>query len=319
MFVGCTLQFLAQFAGASPITAYSSTVLKMAGFGLKEAIWFVTLPVFLNFVTKVVSAFLVEKTGRRKLTIISGMLIILSLSLLATSFYLGNSDSPSVVPLNRGKCDYSNCGACVVNSHCGFCTIKVNEDYLYGTCSEGSMDGDDFSENNTGCIVLNNENLNNTNSLKPEWYYDHCPANKFAIFSLISLLLYMTSTSAGYVSLPWIINSEIYPTWARGQAVSLASLINWSTNIILMFTFLSMVDALGITLVIVIYAVMTFIGVVFVILFLPETSNQPLESIERLFVIPHFLTWCNINTCRNDQKAYSLQDQNNCTTIEESL
>ena len=300
MFVGCSLQFLTQLSGASPITAYSSTILKMAGFSLQEAIWFATLPVSLNFITKVVSAFLVEKTGRLKLIVTSGALVTLSLSLLAVSFYLGNSDSPSAVPLTEGgKCDYSNCGACVANSHCGFCTINVNGEYLYGTCSEGNEDGDNFIDNtnDTQCIVLNRENLNITNSVNPqsEWYYDHCPANRFAIFTLLSLLLYMTSTSAGYIALPWIINSEIYPTWARGQAVSLASLINWSTNIVLMFTFLSVVDAMGVPIVIVIYAVMTLCGVVFIVLFLPETSNQPLEKIERMFVRPHFMTW---RTCR---------------------
>ena len=40
---------------------------------------------------------------------------------------------------------------CVTNSHCGFCTVKVNGEYLFGTCSEGSMDGHDFSDNNTQC------------------------------------------------------------------------------------------------------------------------------------------------------------------------
>ena len=305
MFVGCSLQFLAQLSGASPITAYSSTVLKMAGFSLREAIWFATLPVSLNFITKVVSAFLVEKTGRRKLCIMSGILITISLSLLAISFYLGNSTSPSAVPfIEGGKCDYDNCGACVANSNCGFCTVKVNGEYLFGTCSKGNEDGDDFIDNNTQCIVLNNENSNITNYVDPqsEWYYDHCPANRFAVFTLLSLLLYMTSTSAGYISLPWIINSEIYPTWARGQAVSLASLINWSTNIVLMFTFLSAVDAVGVPMVILIYAMMTLCGVVFVILFLPETSNQPLEKIERMFARPHFLTW---RTCRNNEGMYT--------------
>ena len=310
MFVGCSLQVLSQLSGASPVTAYSSTVLKMAGFSLKEAIWFATLPVFLNFVTKVISAFLVEKTGRRKLSIMSGAFITLSLSLLAVSFYLGNNDSPSAVPLDEGgKCDYSNCGTCVTNSHCGFCTVKVNGQYLHGTCSEGSMDGDEFSDNNTQCDALTNGITNitvPTNSSKLEWYYDHCPDNKFAIFSLLSLLLYMTSTSAGYISLPWIINSEIYPTWARGQAVSLASLISWLTSIVLMFTFLSMVDALGVPLVMVIYAIMTFCGIVFVVLFLPETSNQPLEKIERLFARPYFLTWCKITTCMDSQEVYTL-------------
>ena len=48
-------------SGANPVTEYSSTVLMMAGFILEKASYMIaTLPMFLNFVTKVISAFLVE-------------------------------------------------------------------------------------------------------------------------------------------------------------------------------------------------------------------------------------------------------------------
>ena len=80
-------------------------------------------------------------------------------------------------------------------------------------------------------------------------------------------MLLTTSTSAGFLSLLWLINSEIYPTWVRGQAASLSSLFNWFTNILLLLTFLSMVDGLGLPQVIVIYAILSFIGVIFVFCF----------------------------------------------------
>ena len=298
---------LSAFCGIGVVIAYSSTLLEMVGFSIKEAIWFATLPSFLNLASKTLSTFIIEKVGRRKLFITSGSFVVLFLSLLATFLFLSNIVSPSAVPLNEGgKCDYSNCGACVTNSHCGFCTVKVNGEYLYGTCSEGSVDGDDFSDNTTQCVVL--ESFLNKSSNTSEWYYNHCPNNnKYAILSLVAVMLLMISTSAGFVTLPWVINSEIYPTWARGQAASLSSLFNWFTNILLLLTFLSMVDGLGLPQVIVIYAVLSFIGVIFVFLFLPETSNQPLEEIERLFDKPYFLKLCNSHTCmRKRSVRYSV-------------
>ena len=299
------------FCGISAVIAYSSTLLEMVGFNVKEAIWFATLPAFLNLASKIVSTFIIEKIGRRKLFIVSGSFVVLFLSLLATFLFLHNKDSPSAVALNEGgKCDYNNCGACVTNSHCGFCTVMVNGEYLYGTCSEGSVDGDDFSGNITRCVILNEtESFLNKSSNATEWYFNHCPDNnKYAIFSLVAVMLLMISTSAGLVTLPWIINSEIYPTWARGQAASLSSLLNWFTNILLLLTFLSMVDGLGLPQVIVIYAVLSFIGVIFVFLLLPETSNQPLEKIERLFDRPYFLTWSYPHACRKrkDNIKYSV-------------
>ena len=314
LFIGCSIQILSLFCGISVIIAYSSTLFKMVGFSTKEAIWFSALPGFLNLVSRIVGVFIIEKVGRRKLFIISGSFVTIFISLLATFLFLGNMASPSAVPLNEGgRCDYSNCGACVTNSHCGFCTVNVNGEYLYGTCSEGNVDGDDYSNDNMPCIILNDtENFLNQTLNATEWYFTHCPDNnKYAIFSLATVMLFMTSTSAGLRTLPWLINSEIYPTWARGQAVSLSSLCNWSTNTVLLLTFLSIVDALGLPQVILIYAVLSFIGVIFVLLFLPETSNQPLEKIERLFDRPYFLTWCTSYGCRRKKGnvRYSVVEQ----------
>ena len=321
LFIGCTIQILSVFCGISVIIAYSSTMLEKVGFDIREAIWFATLPGFLNLVSKTVSTFLIEKIGRRKLFIASSAFVTLFLSLLAAFLFLGNNDSPSAIPLTEGgKCDYSNCGACVANSHCGFCTVNVNGEYLYGTCSEGNEDGDDFSDGNTECVIVNDmENSFNLSSNASEWYFDHCPDNnKYAIFSLVIVMLLMISTSAGIVSVPWVINSEIYPTWARGQATSLSSLVNWVTNLLLLVTFLSTVDALGLPQVIVIYAVLSLIGVVFVFLLLPETSNQPLEKIETLFDKPYFLTWYDSNICgkRKGSVKYSAVEQQQPETFE---
>ena len=318
LFIGCSIQILSVFCGISAVIAYSSTLLEMVGFSIKEAIWFAALPSFLNLASKILSAFIIEKIGRRKLFITSGSFVVLFLSLLATFLFLHSSNSPSAVPINEGgKCDYSNCGACVTNSHCGFCTVKVNGEYLYGTCSEGNIDGDDFSDNTTQCVILESF-LNKSSNTTSEWYYNHCPDNnKYAIFSLVAVMLLMISTSAGLVSLPWVINSEIYPTWARGQAASLSSLFNWFTNILLLLTFLSMVDGLGLPQVIVIYAVLSFIGVIFIFLLLPETSNQPLEKIERLFDKPYFLTWNYLHACRKrkDNIKYSVVELHQQTEI----
>ena len=320
LFIGCSIQVFSVFSGISAIIAYSSTLLEMVGFSIKEAIWFAVLPSFLNLASKVLSTFIIERIGRRKLFITSGSFVVLFLSLLATFLFLHSSNSPSALPLNKGgKCDYSNCGTCVTNSHCGFCTVKVNGEYLFGTCSEGNMDGDDFSDNITQCVILNDtENFLNESSNTTEWYFSHCPDNnKYAIFSLVAVMLLTTSTSAGFIPLPWLINSEIYPTWARGQAASLSSLFNWFTNVLLLLTFLSMVDGLGLPQVIAIYAVLSFVGVIFVFLFLPETSNQPLEKIERLFDRPYFLTWSYPHACRKrkDNIKYSVVELHQQTEI----
>jgi len=308
MFIGCSIQIFQVFSGNTIFIMYSSSVLKTVGFSLKEAIWFSTVPATLNLITKVVSVFLVERTGRRKLFITSGMCVAISFGLLATTFYLGDNSSPSAVPLHEdGRCDFKNCGACTTNSHCGFCTVEVDGEYLYGTCSEGSKDHDDVGVNNSQCVTWNETVwTNETSNITSQWYFDHCPDNKFAVFSLVAMLVLVMSACIGSVSLPWIINSEIYPTWARSPAVSLASILSWLSNLLLALTFLSLVDALGLPLVIiVVYGAGTVVSIVFSIFLLPETRNQPLEKIEELFSSLYFLTWCNNHGFRKPQNMYS--------------
>ena len=44
--------------------------------------------------------------------------------------------------------------------------------------------------------------------------------------------------------MPWTINSEIYPLWARGTCNSIAATACWTSNLIISFTFLSMTEAI---------------------------------------------------------------------------
>ena len=48
----------------------------------------------------------------------------------------------------------------------------------------------------------------------------------------------------GMAPMPWTINSEIYPLWARGTCTSIAATACWSSNLVISFTFLSMTEAI---------------------------------------------------------------------------
>ena len=44
--------------------------------------------------------------------------------------------------------------------------------------------------------------------------------------------------------MPWTINSEIYPTWARSTCIAMATFTNWTFNLFIAMTFLTLTEVL---------------------------------------------------------------------------
>ncbi|KDO16399.1 hypothetical protein SPRG_18073 [Saprolegnia parasitica CBS 223.65] len=69
--------------------------------------------------------------------------------------------------------------------------------------------------------------------------------------------------------MPWTINAEIYPLAMRGMAMSMSTSVNWISNLIISFTFLSLIE--GTT------TYITFLDL------LRQTRGVSLEDIDELF------------------------------------
>jgi MFS transporter, SP family, galactose:H+ symporter len=98
---------------------------------------------------------------------------------------------------------------------------------------------------------------------------------------VLSLAVYIASFAIGLGPVFWLLISEIYPLNVRGQAASLATMANWLSNFVVSLTFLSLLNALGSVSTFLLYAVLSAVGVLFCLRFVPETRGVPLESIER--------------------------------------
>ncbi|XP_016320339.1 solute carrier family 2, facilitated glucose transporter member 12 isoform X3 [Sinocyclocheilus anshuiensis] len=87
-----------------------------------------------------------------------------------------------------------------------------------------------------------------------------------------------------------VVLSAIFPTGIRGKAVSVISAFNWATNLLISMTFLTLTERIGLPSVIFSYAAMSFVLVVFVIVFVPETKGRSLEQISKELAMKNHLS-----------------------------
>lgn len=102
-------------------------------------------------------------------------------------------------------------------------------------------------------------------------------------FALASLLLYILGFSLGMGSIPWTINSEIYPSKIRARCNSVATAVNWVTNYIVAATFISYQNAVGKGGVFWTYAGVCVLAIITIFILLPETKGKSIEEILELF------------------------------------
>ena len=83
--------------------------------------------------------------------------------------------------------------------------------------------------------------------------------------------------------MPWTINSEIYPMWARGVCYSIAASVIWLFNMVISFTFLTLTEILTTHGTFYFYSIVTLIGWSLLVWKLPETRGRTLEEVSSLF------------------------------------
>ena len=249
---------------------YSATILLLAGMGEKDAIWLAAVVACGNFVFSFIALFLVEKAGRLKLTLISLFGVIVALCLLAATFVLLKDESPKTAIRHFGdQCgQLKSCYDCLKDQSCGFCYFDAgNHKYLNSSCIKFDIKG-------------SRPSLCNSTAL--HWTKTSCPTS-YAWLAVLSMILYLAAFAPGMGPMPWAINAEIYPLWARSIGTASSTATNWFFNLLVSITFLHVIQLLSRPGAFVFYACLAAVGWVFIFLLLPETKGKSLEEVEDLF------------------------------------
>jgi SP family xylose:H+ symportor-like MFS transporter len=105
---------------------------------------------------------------------------------------------------------------------------------------------------------------------------NHFPAGLVSVFVLLAISTYAISLAP----VTWVLISEIFPNKIRGVASSVAIVSLWGAYFILVFTFPILAKILGAYGPFYLYAVICFLGFLFVNIKVKETKGQTLEELE---------------------------------------
>ncbi|KAG9439730.1 hypothetical protein H6P81_019895 [Aristolochia fimbriata] len=281
LIAGVGLQIFQQFTGINTVMYYSPTIVQLAGFASNRTALLLSLITSgLNALGSIVSIFFIDRTGRKKLLLISLTGCVISLGLLTAVFYETSTHSPlvsrveSTTNFNGLTCpDYQalaanskawSCVTCLKASpDCGFCASSVSK------IAPGA------------CLISNSTVRDTCHKVDRQWYTRGCPSN-FGWLALIGLALYISFFSPGMGTVPWLVNSEIYPLRFRGICGGIAATACWISNLIVSQTFLSLTEGIGTAWTFMLFGIVALVGIYFVLLFVPETKGLPIEEIEKM-------------------------------------
>ncbi len=105
-------------------------------------------------------------------------------------------------------------------------------------------------------------------------------SGQLAWIAVISVAAYVGFFAIGLGPVFWLLIAEIFPLALRGRAMSLATVANWTFNLVVSATFLNLVGALGSTGTFLVYGVLSLLALAFVAITVPETKGRSLEQIE---------------------------------------
>lgn len=278
LYAGITVQVAQQFVGINTVMYYSPTIVQFAGIASKSTALALSLVTSgLNAVGSIISMLFIDRYGRRKLMLVSMIGIIVCLIVLSAVFRQAAHHAPGIDKTDtlsfgaNSTCQaYTsasnfgswNCMRCL-KAECGFCA-SAHSNYLPGACLAGEKDIRDMCRGN-----------------KRVWFSDGCPS-KIGLLAVVILGLYIIAYSPGMGSVPWVLNSEIYPLRFRGLGGGIAAVSNWCANLIVSETFLTLIKALGSAGTFLLFAGFSAIGLVFIYMLVPETKGLQFEEVEKL-------------------------------------
>ena len=255
--IGLVIGILQQITGINSVFFYAPMIFEQSGIGTDASFVQAILVGLVNLVFTLIAIALIDKLGRKPLLIFGVGGIVITMFLLAYGFkqatYTLTAESVKTLP------------------------AEVNQEQLASLVGQTFTDDVSFKR-------ATREALGKEAAQKVESELITAAVTMNSMLILICILGFVASFAVSVGPVMWVLFSELFPNWIRGIAISFVGLVNSGVSTLVQFIFPWELDNLGSSMTFLIYGIFAVLGLIFIIMKVPETKGKSLEELETLLV-----------------------------------
>ncbi|MCT4603631.1 MAG: sugar porter family MFS transporter [Marinifilum sp.] len=257
LLIGIVIAIIQQITGINSVFFYAPMIFEQTGIGTDASFSQAILVGLTNLVFTLFAIWLVDRVGRKPLLIYGLFGIVISMVILSASF--GNAS----YQLSEKSID--ECSSFIEPSSLeGIKNVVFESDLEFNQALKNSLGDKIFKE-------YQSEFIAKAISINP-WMV------------LGGILGFVASFAISIGPVMWVLFSELFPNRVRGLAISFVGLINSGISFLVQLAFPWEQMNLGNATTFLIYGIFGALGLVFVMIMLPETKGKSLEELELALV-----------------------------------
>ena len=256
--IGIVIAVIQQITGINAVFFYAPMIFEQSGIGTDASFSQAILVGIVNLVFTVIAIGLIDRLGRKPLLLAGLTGVTLSMALLSFGFYSATytltDTSMTSLPQEVHTEELA-----------GLAGRTYEGDVAYKRAIQEAL-GEDVAKQYESQLITAAVDLNPT-------------------LILIGILGFVASFAVSLGPVMWVLFSELFPNRVRGLAISFVGLINSGCSFLVQLVFPWELANLGSAGTFLIYGVFALIGLVFIVILLPETKGRSLEELEQALVL----------------------------------
>ncbi|MCB0550063.1 MAG: sugar porter family MFS transporter [Phaeodactylibacter sp.] len=255
--IGIVVAILQQITGINSVFFYAPMIFEQSGIGTDASFSQAILVGLINLVFTVLAIAFIDRLGRKPLLVGGVMGIALSMFLLAYGFnqatYTLTEESITTLPAEIDRATL---------------TPLLGQTYNSDVAFKGAI-LDNLGEEVSKAYESNL--ITSAISMNP-------------VLILIGILGFVASFAISIGPVMWVLFSELFPNKIRGVAISFVGFINSAVSFLVQLVFPWELASFGSSMTFLIYGLFAALGLIFILMVVPETKGKSLEELEKILV-----------------------------------